>query len=187
MDPFKAGFKHKNSPNLIDMKCVRFCFQATLTSDDGKKIITLDPVVSNVMNSILSKSLRISRLNICSAPASGGKEVTLLCDKVSKHDIKVLFYQQDNDSNIIWKKYAEIVGVHRQIGITIVTPKYDRQLSDVIEVFIKLVRPSDGQSSEPRQFEITPNRLTHQCSGFRNISKAIYPRDVSTMSNLQFG
>ncbi|KAF7995215.1 hypothetical protein HCN44_004687 [Aphidius gifuensis] len=90
------------------------------------------------MNSILSKSLRISRLNICSAPASGGKEVTLLCDKVTKHDIKVLFYQQDNDSTIIWKK----------------------QSSDVIEVFIELVRPSDGQSSEPRQFEIIPNHLT---------------------------
>lgn len=112
-------------------------------------------------------------MNIHSAPASGGKEITLLCDKVSKHDVKVLFYQQDNDGKRIWESYAQIVGVHRQIGIIFLTPKYDRQLSEIIEVSIELVRPSDGHSSEPWNFEIAPNRSIRNIKRLRNDERDI--------------
>ncbi|XP_044019332.1 embryonic polarity protein dorsal-like [Aphidius gifuensis] len=142
-DPFKAGFDHKNSLSTIDVTAVRFCFHVILINDDEGKTIVLDPIVTHVMSSILTNNLRIYRLNRCSAPANGGTEITLLCDKVSKKDIKVLLYQKDDNNKIIWKRYADIIGVHRQIGITIKTPKYNRQSTEIIKGFIQLVKPSD--------------------------------------------
>lgn len=98
-------------------------------------------------------------MNRYSAPAKGGTEITLLCDKVSKKDIKVLFYQTDDNNKIIWKRYADIIGVHRQIGITFKTPKYSGQTSEIVKGFVQLVKPSDGQSSQPHEFLIIPNNI----------------------------
>ncbi|KAF7987299.1 hypothetical protein HCN44_003061 [Aphidius gifuensis] len=159
-DPFKAGFEHKDlSSKSIDPSSVRICFQAILTNTDEKKSIVLDPVVSTVIKNYVGKyKLKIYRLSRHSALATGGTELTLLCNKVSKN-IRVLFYQKDNDDNIIWQRYAYIIDVYRQVAITIKTPEYNGLQFGIIKVFIQLVRKTDGVTSEPHKFELISNNL----------------------------
>ena len=56
-----------------------------------------------------------------SAPAEGGKKVIILCEKVSKEDIKVRFFDYSG-----WEEWAEFgaSGVHKQYAISLTVPRY---------------------------------------------------------------
>ena len=45
--------------------------------------------------------LTICRMTECSASVAGGKEILLFCEKVTKDDIEVRFYQEEN-GNVIF-------------------------------------------------------------------------------------
>ncbi|XP_044019368.1 embryonic polarity protein dorsal-like [Aphidius gifuensis] len=181
-DPFKAGFEHKDlSSKSIDPSSVRICFQAILTNTDEKKSIVLDPVVSTVIKNYVGKyKLKIYRLSRHSALATGGTELTLLCNKVSKN-IRVLFYQKDNDDNIIWQRYAYIIDVYRQVAITIKTPEYNGLQFGIIKVFIQLVRKTDGVTSEPHKYSRLCGENNFGAIDLSITSKS-HPRAVSLVS-----
>ena len=42
----------------------------------------------------------------CSASVAGGKEILLFCEKVTKDDIEVRFYQEEN-GNVIFANYLK--------------------------------------------------------------------------------
>ena len=44
--------------------------------------------------------LTICRLTDCSASVAGGKEVLLFCEKVTKDDIEVRFFQEDANGKV---------------------------------------------------------------------------------------
>ena len=48
--------------------------------------------------------LTICRMTECSASVAGGKEILLFCEKVTKDDIEVRFYQEEN-GNVIFANY----------------------------------------------------------------------------------
>ena len=116
----------------------------------------------------------------CSASVAGGKEILLFCEKVTKDDIEVRFYQ-DIEGQIVWEGYGEFQpsDVHKQVrfkfpaknvfliltffsvklqyGICFRTPRYLNLETEVnTSVYIQLRRPSDGAVSDPRPFELTP-------------------------------
>ena len=61
----------------------------------------------------------------CSASVTGGKEIMLFCDKVSKDDIQVQFYEE-TDGVVTWRALGDFqpTDVHKQYGICFRTPKY---------------------------------------------------------------
>ena len=101
-----AGFSHKNQPQTIDLNVVRLCFQVFLEgAQKGKFTLALKPIVSDpvydkseltmekfltfIINLCLRNleamcELTICKLSDCSSPVNGGKDIILLCDKVTK-------------------------------------------------------------------------------------------------------
>ena len=80
--------------------------------------------------------LTICRMTECSASVTGGKEIMLFCDKVSKDDIQVQFYEETSDGAVTWRALGEFqpTDVHKQYGICFRTPKYK-----LMEVTIQLI------------------------------------------------
>ena len=79
--------------------------------------------------------LTICRMTECSASVTGGKEIMLFCDKVSKDDIQVQFYEEI-DGQVTWRAQGEFqpTDVHKQYGICFRTPKY--KVMEVIRICI---------------------------------------------------
>ncbi|KAK0178885.1 hypothetical protein PV327_007728 [Microctonus hyperodae] len=160
VDPFRLGFDHKEHAVGIDLNVVRLCFQVFLEGPTPKRFsIPLDPVVSNpVYDKKTATDLVICKLSHCSAPFTGGMEMIILCEKIAKDDIQVVFFEKQ-DERIVWEAYGEFhpTDIHKQAAISFRTPPYRVQVSQPIQVFIQLRRPSDGDTSDPLPFLITPS------------------------------
>lgn len=160
VDPFRTGFAHKMSASNIDLNVVRLCFQVFIEgSTPNKYDVPLTPIVSDPIHDKKAMSdLIITKLSHCSAPATGGREVILLCDRISKDDIQIRFYEE-RDGKLIWETYSELspTDVHKQVAICFKTPKYyNENITQPVMVRIQLKRVSDNQVSEPRMFQFLP-------------------------------
>merc|ERR1712223_1938093 len=161
VDPFQTGFAHKdNNLQSIDLNCLRLCFQVFLEGNEkGAFTFALKPIVSDpIFDKKAKNELIICRMTECSASVAGGKEILLFCEKVTKDDIEVRFYQEI-DGQLIWEGFGEFQpsDVHKQYGICFRTPRYVNLETEVnTSVYIQLRRPSDGAVSDPRPFELTP-------------------------------
>lgn len=105
--------------------------------------------------------LIITKLSHYSAPVTGGKEIILLCDRVAKDDLEVRFYEERN-GQLVWEGFGEFQPneVHKQVAISFRTPKYhDENVAQPVTVHIQLRRPSDGHTSESRQFQLLPKSV----------------------------
>merc|ERR1712018_966334 len=112
VDPFRQGFGHVDSPNSIDLNAVKLCFQVFLEnpSSPGKYTVILPPVCTRpIYDAKAKKELQIMDISDNSAPADGGKKIIILCEKVSKEDIKVRLYDYNG-----WEEWADFgsSGVH---------------------------------------------------------------------------
>ncbi|CAL9684014.1 unnamed protein product [Knipowitschia caucasica] len=153
IDPFETD----NSRGIedIDMNVVRLCFQCELEWEDGKKDC-LKPVVSKPIydkKATTTSQLKITRLNLDRGPCTGKTEVYMLCDKVQKDDIEIVFRRDS------WKANGEFAqtDVHRQVGIVFKTPPYqDQNITEEVEVSLSLRRVSDQMESEPVTFIYRP-------------------------------
>ena len=76
----------------------------------------------------------------CSASVTGGKEIMLFCDKVSKDDIQIQFYEEI-DGVVTWRALGEFqpTDVHKQYGICFRTPKYKVMEVRISYFFMKSV------------------------------------------------
>ncbi|KAK2831227.1 hypothetical protein Q7C36_016313 [Tachysurus vachellii] len=153
IDPFGTG--HSKSIEDIDMNVVRLCFQCELEREDGDRT-QLYPVVSNPIydkKATTTAELKINRLNIVQGPCTGKTEIYMLCDKVQKDDIEIIFSLGN------WEAKAEFAqtDVHRQIAIVFKSPPYQEQdVADAVEVNVSLRRISDRMYSEPVKFTYLP-------------------------------
>ncbi|XP_055752393.1 proto-oncogene c-Rel-like isoform X1 [Salvelinus fontinalis] len=154
IDPFKTG--HSKSIEDMDMNVVRLCFQCELEWEDGKKDF-LNPIVSNPVydkKATTTSELKINRLNIIKGPCTGKTEIYMLCDKVQKDDIEIIFKRGS------WEAKAEFAqtDVHRQIAIVFKTPSYQEQdVGEEVEVDVLLRRLSDHMDSDPVTFTYQPD------------------------------
>ncbi|XP_051063552.1 transcription factor RelB isoform X1 [Phodopus roborovskii] len=153
IDPYNAG-SLKNHQE-VDMNVVRICFQASYRDQQGQ-LRRLEPVLSEPVydkKSTNTSELRICRINKESGPCTGGEELYLLCDKVQKEDISVVF------STASWEGRADFsqADVHRQIAIVFKTPPYeDLEIAEPVTVNVFLQRLTDGVCSEPLPFTYLP-------------------------------
>ncbi|XP_045387416.1 transcription factor RelB isoform X2 [Lemur catta] len=153
IDPYNAG-SLKNHQE-VDMNVVRICFQASYRDQQGQ-MCRMDPVLSEPVydkKSTNTSELRICRINKESGPCTGGEELYLLCDKVQKEDISVVF------STPGWEGRADFsqADVHRQIAIVFKTPPYeDLEIVEPVTVNVFLQRLTDGVCSEPLPFTYLP-------------------------------
>ncbi|XP_046473587.1 dorsal protein isoform X2 [Neodiprion pinetum] len=160
VDPFRTGFSHRTQPTGIDLNAVRLCFQVFLESTKkGKFSVALQPVVSDpIYDKKAMSDLVICKLSDCCCTVAGGKEIILLCEKVAKEDIKVRFFEE-RDGQVLWEGFADFqpMNVHKQVAITFRTPRYRTlEVDHPVKVFIQLLRPTDGATSEPLAFEFLP-------------------------------
>ena len=178
VDPFRQGFKHLENPQSIDLNAVKLCFQVKKASvkiqiiwliyvkaflenpsTPGKYTVILPPVVSQqIFDAKAKKELQIMDISDISSPAEGGKKIIILCDKVTREDIKVRFY----DPASSWEAWGDFNAseVHKQYAIAFKTPKYGDGLSkDKTKVFVELVKPSDESTSEPQEFFYFPSEI----------------------------
>ncbi|XP_021106504.1 transcription factor RelB isoform X2 [Heterocephalus glaber] len=153
IDPYNAG-SLKNHQE-VDMNVVKICFQASYRDQQGH-MCRMDPVLSEPVydkKSTNTSELRICRINKESGPCTGGEELYLLCDKVQKEDISVVF------STASWEGRADFsqADVHRQIAIVFKTPPYeDLEIMEPVTVNVFLQRLTDGVCSEPLPFTYLP-------------------------------
>ncbi|KAM4742603.1 transcription factor RelB isoform 2-T2 [Anableps anableps] len=154
IDPFKTG--HTKGIEDMDMNAVRLCFECLLEWDDGRKD-SLSPIVSKPIydkKATTTSELKICQLNLNRGSCRGKTEVYMLCDKVQKDDIEILFRQG------LWKANGEFAqtDVHRQIAIVFKTPPYqDQDITEEVEVAVVLRRVSDQMESEPVPFTYLPH------------------------------
>merc|ERR1712079_857712 len=157
VDPFRQGFGHVDSPNSIDLNAVKLCFQVFLENPKtpGKYTVILDPVCSKpIFDAKAKKELQIMDMSDNTAPADGGKKVIILCEKVSKEDIKVRFYDYNG-----WEEWADFgaADVHKQYAISFKVPRYQSiNIAEPVKVCVELVKPSDDTRSEEEEFFFTP-------------------------------
>ncbi|XP_047487550.1 transcription factor p65-like isoform X1 [Penaeus chinensis] len=160
VDPFQTGFSHRNQPQSIDLNALRLCFQVFLEgSEKGKFTFPLKPQVSDpIYDKKATSDLIICKLSDCTSSVAGGKEIILLCDKVTKEDIHVRFYEV-KDGMIEWEAFGDFQAsdVHKQVAISFKTPRYKTlEIENPIKVYVQLLRPSDKSTSEPRPFQYLP-------------------------------
>merc|ERR1712165_694388 len=157
VDPFRQGFGHVDSPNSIDLNAVKLCFQVFLENPKtpGKYTVILDPVCSKpIFDAKAKKELQIMDMSDNIAPADGGKKVIILCEKVSKEDIKVRFYDYNG-----WEEWADFgaADVHKQYAISFKVPRYQNiNIVSPVKVCVELVKPSDDTRSEEEEFFFPP-------------------------------
>ncbi|XP_069391017.1 transcription factor RelB isoform X2 [Paralichthys olivaceus] len=153
IDPFQTG--HTKGIEDLDMNAVRLCFQCELEWEDGGKD-SLSPVVSTTIydkKATTTSQLKITCLNQYRGSCTGKTEIYMLCDKVQKDDIEIIFRRGS------WKANGEFAqtDVHRQIAIVFKTPPYqDQNLTEEVEVSVALRRISDQMESESVTFMYLP-------------------------------
>ncbi|XP_061393787.1 nuclear factor NF-kappa-B p110 subunit [Musca vetustissima] len=139
----------------MNLNQVRLCFEAfSVDSTNGRYTPIAAPVYSNTINnrkSAQTGELKITRLSIATGSATGGEDLILLVEKVNKKNIKVRFFEM-NEDDLVWEAFASFreSDVHHQYAIVCRTPAYaNKDIDKPVEVFIQLVRPSDDERSEP--------------------------------------
>ncbi|XP_068567558.1 transcription factor RelB isoform X2 [Cebidichthys violaceus] len=154
IDPFQTG--HTKGIEDMDMNAVRLCFQCEFEWEDGRKDC-LSPVVSNPIydkKATTTSQLKIGRFNQYRGSCIGKTEIYMLCDKVQKDDIEIIFRRGS------WKASGEFAqtDVHRQIAIVFKTPPYqDQDITEEVEVSVVLRRLSDQMESESVTFTYLPH------------------------------
>lgn len=120
---FSAGFSHMDEWTKLNLYQLRLCYQAYIKV--GKLDVPLDPVVSMPIYG-KSNELTINRLCSCSSKMSGGDEIIMLCDKVSKNNIRIRFFETNDDGDVVWEADAAFQSqdVYKQMAIVFRTPRY---------------------------------------------------------------
>ncbi|KAM8940101.1 putative transcription factor p65 homolog [Pelodytes ibericus] len=140
-----------------DLNTVCLCFQVFIRDHSGSRFIPLPLVVSQPIydnRAPNTAELKICRVNKNSGSCRGGDEIFLLCDKVQKEDIEVLFVLGNWEARGSFSQ----ADVHRQVAIVFRTPPYqDQDIRQPVKVQMQLRRPSDKEVSEPMEFQYLPH------------------------------
>lgn len=153
----------KRESDVMDMNKVSLRFDA-LKEDPltGELVEICKPVYSKPiqnMKSHLTSDLKICRIDKHIGSCRGGEEVFIFVEKVSKKNIKVRFFELNEDDEELWCDYAKFTetDVHHQYAIAFRTPPYkDLKIDRYVTVYIQLERPSDKCFSEKIDFQYKP-------------------------------
>ncbi|PZC86585.1 hypothetical protein B5X24_HaOG206146 [Helicoverpa armigera] len=155
----------ENMAKTINLNIVRLKFSAhdTVTGQEICEPVFSEPIHS--MKSAATNDLKICRISRSSGSASGGEDVFILVEKVNKKNIMIRFFEMDENGERGWSSYGQFMqsDVHHQYAIVFRTPPYKNPETSVdVHVFIELVRPTDGRTSEPKEFKYKANQAYKQ-------------------------
>ncbi|XP_039437542.1 embryonic polarity protein dorsal-like [Culex pipiens pallens] len=158
-NPFNVPTGNSSTINLNE---IRLCFQLHIESYPGQFIPVSHPVLSTIIYDKKSNpDLIICSMSDCTAPASGGKQVILLTEKINKDDIQVRFFKEFGPDLKPWIAYGAFnptQDVHKQVAIVFRTPAYyDRLITSPVKVQIQLQRKRSHELSDPLEFEMLPD------------------------------
>ncbi|RWS29037.1 nuclear factor NF-kappa-B p105 subunit-like protein [Leptotrombidium deliense] len=152
----------------INLNSVKICFQAFEINNDLhypiSEAIFSRPVANQ--KSPDSGELKIVRMDKYSGVCTGDEEVFLLCEKVNKKEIKIRFFETDNDGSVLWEAFGNFTeaDVHHQVAIVFRTPPYrDQNIENAVQVYVQLFRPKDSEYSESRPFTYKPKEYDREC------------------------
>ncbi|CAF4814982.1 unnamed protein product [Pieris macdunnoughi] len=137
----------------INLNIVRLKFTA---HDVNSGELLCPPIFSDPIHNMKSAATndpKICRVSKRFGKAKGGDQVFIFVEKVSKKNIMIRFFELNEDGERVWETFARFLtcDVHHQYGIVFTTPAY-RPTSKNVKVFFELLRPSDGRTSEPKEF-----------------------------------
>ncbi|XP_076317880.1 nuclear factor NF-kappa-B p105 subunit-like isoform X2 [Tachypleus tridentatus] len=174
----------------MDLKRVRICFEAFCINHaypDCYQLLcrSLSDVIANQKCPDVGE-LKITRISKYTGFCTGNEEVFLLCEKVNKKDIKIRFFEEDKEGNVLWEGCGDFSenDVHHQVAIVFRTPAYkDRNIKEDVNVKIQLCRHKDNQCSGSIDFLYTPaeydreevKRKRKKISGFQEFHE---PHDL---------
>ncbi|XP_026826885.1 nuclear factor NF-kappa-B p110 subunit isoform X2 [Ooceraea biroi] len=179
----------------INLNSVALCFQGFIKDQYGITRPITAPVYSNPINNLksaLTGELKICRIDKYTSSCEGGEEVFILVEKVSKKNIKIKFFELNDDDIEVWADYGRFseLDVHHQYAMVFRTPPYkDLNITTPREVFIQLERPSDSDCSEPIKFTYKPTdriigrkrtRVSHSNSA--ELAQAAFNQDSLSMN-----
>ncbi|UXI14782.1 geranylgeranyl pyrophosphate synthase [Sarcoptes scabiei] len=145
----------------MNLNSVRICFEAFWLKNDQ-----LYPICPKIYSRPIanqkspdSGELKISRINRFFGSVIGGEEIYLLCEKVNKKEIRIRFFEIDNEGCQRWEAFGEFTetDVHHQVAIVFRTPPYrDQSITEPVQVYLQLFRLRDREYSEPKIFIYRP-------------------------------
>ncbi|KAI5637453.1 hypothetical protein NE865_09884 [Phthorimaea operculella] len=145
----------ENAAKTMNLNIVRLRFSAHDINTD-KEICP--PVFSepiNNMKSAATNDLKICRMSRHCGRPRGGDDVFILVEKVNKKNIVIRFYEVNEEGDEVWSANGNFLqsDVHHQYAIVFRTPPYrDPQITRDVTVYMELMRPSDGRTSERKEF-----------------------------------
>ncbi|XP_058793085.1 nuclear factor NF-kappa-B p100 subunit-like isoform X2 [Phymastichus coffea] len=167
----------------MNLNSVCLCFQGFCYNENDVLYPLTEKIYSRPINNLksaLTGELKICRIDKHTSSCDGNEEVWLLVEKVGRKNIKVKFYELDDSENIIWEaegRFSEL-DVHHQYAIVFRTPPYKTtNITEPVEVYLKLERPSDGEVSNSMKFLYKPSE--------KNLSRK-RPRPSSISTSMEF-
>lgn len=125
------------------------------------KLESVSPVVSDIIrDKKFVSDLMICDISDTSSPTVGEKKIAIFCNKVMKNDIKIRFFRESGNNSVEWEAWGQFKpsNVHHHFAIAFKTPAYKtNDITEPVNVFLQLVRPSDGRKSEPLYFRYVPD------------------------------
>ncbi|XP_076327871.1 nuclear factor NF-kappa-B p105 subunit-like isoform X2 [Tachypleus tridentatus] len=166
----------------MDLNRVRIRFEAFAVSQGNSYPGHLYPICDAVYSNIIANQkcpdvgeLKIVRMDKCSGLCTGSDEVFLLCEKVNKKDIKVMFFEEDENGMILWQDFGSFTeaDVHHQVAIVFKTPPYhDPMIKFPVKVKLQLYRPRDRECSKPKDFVYIP--VEHDREGIERKRRKVH-------------
>ncbi|KAL5499603.1 hypothetical protein EMCRGX_G011054 [Ephydatia muelleri] len=179
-----AGLREqaKQIAKSMNLSVVRLCFQAFLPDEAGRFTIPVEPVFSQKVydcKAPCAGTLKICRLDKTNGSVKGGDEVYLLCDKVQKNDIEVVFFEDRVENGgpqsvQPWTAKGRFGpnDVHHQYAIVFQTPPfYNMAIEKPVSVWIALRRPSDQEQSDAKRFLYLPQEFDEERIGAKRKKK----------------
>merc|ERR1712038_528728 len=137
-------------------------FEAFRVENGGIYYPLCSMAFTNPINNLKNPStgeLKICRISSYAGSVAGGDEVFIFIERVKKGDIQVRFFQLDENDERCWEALAHFTeaDVHHQFAIAFTTPPYeDQTVTEDVQVFFELYRPSDSAFSDHREFRYKP-------------------------------
>ena len=157
-DPFMLGFGHKQ--DAVDLSSVRLTFEVTLEQYNGNMLIK--PFGSDV---IFDSSPRILSLSQQESSVEGGQLVKM---KVTRDDVRVEMFDKavkawavnvhqgvQEDGSIEETKNGQTDAYMTELQFHV--PEYPKNISEKLEVFIRLVTLDGKSQSAPSSFYYLPS------------------------------
>ncbi|XP_022255598.1 nuclear factor NF-kappa-B p100 subunit-like isoform X2 [Limulus polyphemus] len=160
----------------MDLNRVKIRFEAFALSQ-GHLYPICDAVFSNIIANQKCPDvgeLKIVKMDKCSGVCTGSDEVFLLCEKVNKKDVKVIFFEEDENGMVQWQDFGSFTeaDVHHQVAIVFKTPPYrDLMIKQPVKVKLQLYRYRDGECSKPKDFVYFP--IDHDRDGIERKRKKL--------------